>query len=106
MSSVARNDNVRLFTLTEVLEVNGEPGNFTVKLKQNPRYVDTEKCTGCQKCLEVCPVEVTSEYDMGLGVRKAIYLPFPQAVPQIPRLDKDQCIDCGMCEMECPAEAI
>ncbi len=106
MSSVARNDNVRLFTLTEVLEVNGEPGNFTVKLKQNPRYIDPDKCTGCQKCMEECPVEVTSEYDMNLGVRKAIYLPFPQAVPQIPRLDKENCIDCGMCELVCPADAV
>ena len=81
---VGRHLNIDIHTMAEVLSVKGGPGDFTVVVKQYPRYVDPEKCTGCGLCEEKCPRKVVSEYDQGLGVRKAIYSLFPQAFPQYP----------------------
>jgi len=103
--------NIKLLTCSEVEEVNGSAGNFKVKVLKNPRFVDADKCTGCGACAEKCPVKVPSEFDMGMGMRKAIYMPFPQAVPRVVIIDKDNCLFfqkgvCGVCEKFCQAHAI
>lgn len=108
---VGRHLNIDLHTMTEVISVQGEPGNFTVRLKRHPRYVDAEKCTGCGLCDEKCPKKVLSEYDQALGMRKAIYAMFPQAFPSTRLIDKDNCIyfqkgKCRACEKLCPSGAI
>ena len=74
-------------------DVSGYVGNFTVKILHRPRYVDTDLCTGCGICEEKCPAKVVDEvFEAGIGYRKAIYRPFPQAVPKYPVLDPDNCI--------------
>ena len=89
----------------------GAPGDFTVRLKRHPRYVDAEKCTGCGLCEEKCPKKVVSEYDQALGMRKAIYALFPQAFPSTRLIDRDHCIyfqkgKCRACQKLCPSGAI
>jgi heterodisulfide reductase subunit A len=100
MIDVDRRQNIKLLTYSEVKEVKGEPGNFNVKILKKPRFVDAEKCTGCGECIEVCPVTSPREFDMGLGARKAIYRPFPQAVPNIFVIDKR---GTPPCRAACPA---
>ena len=80
---IGRHKDIELLTLSEVQSVEGQPGNFTVSLKKRPRFVDETKCTGCGACTTACPVTLPSEFDQGLGERKAIYRPYPQAVPNI-----------------------
>ena len=106
MIECSHHPNVELLTYSEVKEVKGSPGNFTVKVVKKPRYVDISKCTGCGICVDNCPVEVTNEFDEGLGMRKAIYMPFPQAVPRAMTIDKENCIECGLCEKMCEAGAV
>jgi heterodisulfide reductase subunit A len=108
---VGRHPNIEIHSLAEVLSVQGEPGDFTVKIVQHPRYVDPDRCTGCGICEEKCPKKVTSEYEQGLTVRKAIYSLFPQAYPNTRMIDKDNCIffqkgKCRACEKFCEAGAI
>ena len=67
-----RNQNIDVITLADILKIDGEAGNFTATIRQRPRYVDIEKCTGCGDCTDVCPVEVPSPFDEGMGIRKAI----------------------------------
>lgn len=100
MIDVNRRQNIKLLTYSEVKEVKGESGNFNVKILKKSRFVDAEKCTGCGECTEVCPVTSPREFDMGLGVRKAIYRPFPQAVPNIFVIDKR---GTPPCRAACPA---
>jgi heterodisulfide reductase subunit A len=88
MIDLSRRQNIRLFTYSEVKDVKGEPGKFSVKVLRKPRFVDEEKCTGCGDCTEACPVALPNEFDMALGTRKAIYRPFPQAVPKVFVIDK------------------
>lgn len=102
MSEVASHPNIRLLTLSEVVDVEGYVGNFHVKIRKNPRYVDPDKCNLCDECTKVCPVTVPSEFDEGLSLRKAIYIPFPQAVPSSYVIDMDACLGtspiiCGKC---------
>ncbi|MFQ6095325.1 MAG: 4Fe-4S binding protein, partial [Candidatus Bathyarchaeia archaeon] len=106
MAEVDRHPNIRLLTLSKVEEVKGSAGNFVVKVRQEPRYVDEDRCTGCRKCMETCPIEVPSEYNLGLGLRKAIYMDFPQQVPLVATIDKEHCIGCGMCAARCAVGAI
>jgi len=106
MVDVGRHPNIRLLAYSELRGVSGKEGNFKVKILQKPRYVDETKCTGCGICAQHCPVEVPNEFDEGLGVRKAVYVPFPQAVPLIYTIDKDHCLECGLCEKVCGAGAI
>jgi len=100
MVDVGRHKNVELLTYSEVVDVDGYVGNFKVKVRKKPRYIDVEKCTGCGECVENCPVNVTDEFNMGQGERKAIYIPFPQAVPQKYTIDK---IGEPPCVNACPA---
>ena len=98
-------------TFSEVEEVSGYVGNFTVTIRKKARYVDPELCNSCGECAEVCPQVVPDEFQMGLSARKAIHIPFPQAVPCTYILDMDSClgnnpIACGKCADACEKEAI
>ncbi|MFB0502178.1 MAG: 4Fe-4S binding protein [Candidatus Bathyarchaeia archaeon] len=106
MIECSHHHNVNLLTYSEVKEVSGSTGNFKVKVIRKPRRVDEKKCTGCGVCIEHCPVEVPNEFDEKLGMRKAIYMPFPQAVPRVVTVDRDNCLECGLCESVCQAEAV
>lgn len=106
-----RHPNITLLTCSEVEDVSGSAGNFTVKIVKKPRFVDEAKCTGCGTCTQKCPVAKPSEFDMLLGNRKAIYMPFPQAVPRIATIDKDNCLYftrgvCKICQKLCQADAV
>ncbi|MGD0080977.1 MAG: CoB--CoM heterodisulfide reductase iron-sulfur subunit A family protein [Methanoregula sp.] len=101
MVDVSRDPLITIHTCTEVEKIEGETGHFRVTAKKHPRYVDESSCTGCGDCIEVCPVEVYNRFDAGIGVRKAIYKPHPQAVPDIVIRDKEHCIECGLCYDVC-----
>jgi heterodisulfide reductase subunit A len=106
MVDVSRHPNIELLTYAQVKEVDGFIGNFTVKVEKKPKFVDADACTGCGQCSDACPVEVPNEFDYGLGTRKAIYVPFPQAVPLIYTVDDENCVGCGMCDNVCDPDAI
>lgn len=111
MVEAGRHLNIDIHTLAEVVSVEGEAGDFRVKVRLAPRYVDSDKCTGCGDCEAKCPKKVASEFDQGLGVRKAIYSLFPQAVPNTRAIDATKCIylttgKCRVCEKVCKAKAI
>ncbi len=111
LSQVGRHPDIELMSYSEVEEVSGYIGNFKVKVRKKARYVDEDKCTGCSTCVEKCPWKTTSEFDEGLSERKAIYIPFAQAVPNVPVIDTEKCAyflkgTCRACEKFCPAGAI
>ncbi|MBI5556279.1 MAG: CoB--CoM heterodisulfide reductase iron-sulfur subunit A family protein [Deltaproteobacteria bacterium] len=107
-----RHLNINLLTLSDLVSLEGEPGNFKAVVRQRPRYVDPTKCIACGLCAEKCPKKVTNDFNMGIGKRKAAYLSYPQAVPLKYALDPAHCIwinkpgRCGVCAKECPAGAI
>ncbi len=106
MAGVTRHPNIKLFMNSEVTGLEGDPGNFKLKVRKNPRYVDEESCTGCGACAQVCPIEVPNEFTSGIGMRKAAYIPFAQAAPLIYTIDKEHCIDCGLCVLACEPGSI
>jgi heterodisulfide reductase subunit A len=106
IAEVAHHKNIRIYTCAEVESVEGEVGNFTVTIKKHPRYVDESLCNGCGDCIQICPVEVYNRFDAGIGIRKAIYKPQPQSVPDIVIKDADHCIECGLCYDICGLNAI
>ncbi len=110
MAEVLSHPNIKLYTYAEVEEISGYVGNFTVKIKQKPSYIDDEKCDNCGLCLEKCPAICPAEYDRGLSQRKAVYIS-PQAVPQKLVIDPVSCLhfngdECRACEEVCPTRAI
>ena len=118
MVEVSQHPNVEIITGAEVESVEGYVGNFMTRLRERAKYVDWDRCTGCGTCIEKCPVKkVESEFDLGLGLRRAIFTPFPQAVPNKPTIDREHCRwfgpptksgkrKCGVCARVCSAEAI
>jgi heterodisulfide reductase subunit A len=108
---VGRHPNIELLTFSEIEEVSGYVGNFTVRIRKKARYVDPDMCNACGDCVDVCPVAVPDEFQLGLSSRKAIYIPFPQAVPCSYILNMKDClgnnpIACGECIKVCEKEAI
>jgi len=106
-----RHPNIELLMNSEVKKVSGEAGNFQVEVLIHPRFIRADRCTGCGQCAAKCPTKVPNEFDCGLLNRKAIYVPFPQAVPLIYAIDKDNCRyfqkgKCGVCAKICKAEAV
>nr|HID59512.1 CoB--CoM heterodisulfide reductase iron-sulfur subunit A family protein [Desulfobacterales bacterium] len=108
---VAKHPNIEIISYADVLDISGPPGNFSVKIKKKARYVDENKCVGCGICASKCPKKVPDAFNRGLGKRKAIYVSFPQAVPLIYTIDKENCIyfkngRCRACEKFCENNAI
>ena len=106
-----RHPNIKLYSYSEVDAVSGYVGNFKARIRQKPRYVDFDACTGCGLCMEKCPGRAESDFERGLDKRKAIYRLLPQAVPNRPVIDPEACIylqkgKCGVCAKVCPTEAI
>jgi len=100
MAEAGRHPNIELLTYAEVENVNGFVGNYDVTIRKKPRYIDEEKCTGCGECENACPISMPSEFDLGLKMRKAVYRPFPQAVPNVFTIDKR---GIPPCRATCPA---
>ncbi len=96
----ARHLNIELHTWSELEALEGEAGHFTARVRHKPRFVHADKCTGCSECTTVCPIRVPNEFDENLAPRKAIYRPFPQAVPNIFAIDKR---GTSPCKAACPA---
>ena len=112
MVDCAQHEKIKIYSYSEVEAVSGFVGNFSVKIKKKARYVDEVKCTGCGLCTEKCPVKkVPNEFNLGMDNRRAIYIPFAQAVPKIATIDPDHCNmlkngKCGVCAKVCTAGAI
>jgi heterodisulfide reductase subunit A2 len=112
MVSAGQHPNITLLTWSEVEKVDGYVGNFTIQVRKRARKIKTDLCTGCMVCQEKCPKKVIDDvYEVGLGTRKAVYVPFPQAVPNYPVIDVENCIyykkgTCKACEKFCPTGAI
>ncbi len=106
MTAVRMHPNITLWTLSEVTQVEGYVGNYKVTVKRKPRYVIEDLCIGCMECIEACvykQAKVPDEFNLGLGKRRPIYIPFPQAVPQVVVIDPDTCIEfkTGKCKKTC-----
>lgn len=111
MTDVGRHPRIKLMTLSEIESISGYIGNFRVKVCQKARYVDANECTACGECVDICPVMKPDEYQMGFSIRRAIYMPFPQAVPSSFVINMDEClgnnpIACGKCLEKCDKKCI
>ncbi|HEY46107.1 MAG TPA: CoB--CoM heterodisulfide reductase iron-sulfur subunit A family protein [Anaerolineae bacterium] len=114
MIECAYHENVHLLTYSEVITVEGHAGNFRISVRKKPRYVDPDRCTSCGECVEKCPRRVADEFNLNLNRRRAIYIPFPQAVPRMMTIDAEYCLyltdlekdRCRLCEEVCQAGAI
>jgi len=106
MAEAEHHPNITILTYSEVRAVERSEDGFSVSVRKNARLVDEDKCTGCRLCEYACNTEVPHEFEGGLGVRRAIYVPFSNAVPQVALLDLENCVLCGQCERVCPTDAI
>jgi heterodisulfide reductase subunit A len=108
---VGHHEHIHLYTYSEVEAIEGDVGNFRVRIRRRATYVDWDKCTGCGFCQEKCPTKVGSDFERNMGKRKAIYTLSPQAVPNKPVIDREHCIffqrgKCKVCQRSCPVGAI
>jgi heterodisulfide reductase subunit A2 len=112
LAEILHNDNIQLLTYSEVEEVLGFLGNFIVKVRKKARSVDLKACIGCGACIEACPVKVNNEYEKGLNDRKAIYTPFAGSLPNVPVIDRENCLkfknndECEECKKACLFNAV
>ena len=112
MVDCAQNEKIKIYSYSEAEAVSGFVGNFTVKIRRKARFVDETKCTGCGLCTEKCPQKkIPNEFNLGMDNRRAIYIPFAQAVPKVATIDPDHCNmlkngKCGVCSKVCSAGAI
>ncbi len=111
MVDCARHPNITIHTLSEVQSVRGEAGDFVVQVFKKARYVNESACTACGDCAQVCPIVKRDEFQMGLSTRRAIYIPFAQAIPQAYLVNRDDCLGddpivCGRCIETCQKQCI
>jgi heterodisulfide reductase subunit A len=111
MVSAGQHPNIKIISQAEPVAVEGSPGNYKVTIKKSPRFVDEDKCISCGECTNVCPVKVPNEFEEGLLQRKAIHIPFQQAIPNCYSIDPEHCLYltrgiCGLCEKSCKGGAI
>ena len=113
MVAVGQHESIALMSYSEVVDVSGRPGDYKVKVRKKARRVDADACVACHACMEACPTRVPSEFDNGIAERKAIYMPFPQAVPNAYLVDEQSCTyvqsggaKCGVCAKKCPKGCI
>lgn len=106
MSAVAHHENIHLLTYCEIEAVQENGAGFVADVLKKPRYVDESLCTGCRQCEYACPIDLPSPFDLGLGARRVVSVPFSTAVPQYALLNMDYCLLCGKCEQICPTDAI
>ncbi|MHA2232823.1 MAG: 4Fe-4S dicluster domain-containing protein, partial [Candidatus Hodarchaeales archaeon] len=106
MSDAGNHPNITLHSYSELKELEGFVGNFVATIIEKARGINIAECNGCGACIEVCPISVPNEFDLGLGMRPAIYKPFPQVVPNLVTRDLKYCIECGLCSLACERNAI
>jgi heterodisulfide reductase subunit A len=106
MAAAAHHERIGLLTYCEVEAITGQGGGFQARVRQKPRYIDDGACIGCRQCEYACPVLVPHEFEGNLGARKAVYVPFSTAIPQIALMDRENCLLCGKCQKVCPTGAI
>ena len=110
MVETGRSPNIEILTLAEVEKVEGEAGNFKVKVKIKPRYIDPEKCTACGDCMKYCPTLAVDHYNANLVFTRAVRIDFPQAVPTAFYIDEERCLRlkhkaCQLCINVCGPKA-
>ncbi len=111
LQTLAQNPNIEILAYSKLEGIEGEAGNFRIKIRKKARHVDAEKCTSCGTCAEKCPMKVPNEYNFGHNIRKAIYKDYAQGIPSVYTIDTDHCRTfqgkkCGVCKKVCPAGAI
>ena len=111
LQTLAQNPNIEILAYSKLEGIEGEAGNFRIKIRKKARHVDAEKCTSCGTCAEKCPMKVPNEYNFGHNIRKAIYKDYAQGIPSVYTIDTDHCRTfqgkkCGVCKKVCPAGAM
>lgn len=106
MASVSHHPRISTYTYGTVDAIKREGGVFTAAVTRKPRYIDEAECISCRRCEDACPVYLPDEYEQGMGAKKAISIPFTNAIPQLPVMEPEHCIRCGACARACPKDCI